>query len=258
LASSTRAASRALAASAALRARGRGSGGGGGSDAAAPAPRRAAASRSRARASRSRARAHGVELGELGGLGLERLLDGLELVVEGDALVLEPLDDLLVGRLDRHGLVILDHRFVQPILEDADLAGERGLDGGDALRVAQQVAQLVGQLLARYLLVAVGRRERVVPLAEHVVLVLEPRALGRVLVGLGRAVAAAVLLLEPGQLRLELLVLLAQRLGGRLVGAQLRLALLVKDLAVALEQRQPVLERSELLRGRARGHRARG
>mmetsp|Transcript_117575 Transcript_117575/g.366240 ORF Transcript_117575/g.366240 Transcript_117575/m.366240 type:complete len:314 (-) Transcript_117575:7-948(-) len=54
-------------------------------------------------------------------LRLESSLDGDELVVEAVALLLEALDNGLVGLADALGLVVLDHRLVQPVLQDPDL-----------------------------------------------------------------------------------------------------------------------------------------
>jgi hypothetical protein len=92
---------------------------------------------------------HEDELLEVFLLGLERALDGCQLVVESDALLLEPLDDLLVRladalrkqlRVERGfvgslivvnvdglhlSLVVLDHGLVQPVLKGANVTGQR-------------------------------------------------------------------------------------------------------------------------------------
>ena len=60
-------------------------------------------------------------------LGLQCLLDGSQLVVERDALVLESLRDLLIGLPDGLGLVVLDDGLVQSVLQGADPACERVL-----------------------------------------------------------------------------------------------------------------------------------
>ena len=54
-------------------------------------------------------------------LHLERPLKVGQLVVKGEPLLLQALDDLLVRLADGLGLVVLDHRLVQPVLQVADL-----------------------------------------------------------------------------------------------------------------------------------------
>mmetsp|Transcript_35768 Transcript_35768/g.87983 ORF Transcript_35768/g.87983 Transcript_35768/m.87983 type:complete len:213 (-) Transcript_35768:451-1089(-) len=76
-------------------------------------------------------------------LCLERPLDGRELVVEPDALLLEPFHDLLVRLPDALGLVVLNHSLVKPVLEGADVACEGRVVVGQLRHLLVQVLQLV-------------------------------------------------------------------------------------------------------------------
>ena len=55
-------------------------------------------------------------------LPLQGLFDGPELIIVTDPFLLQPLHDQLISLLDAHGLVVLDHGFVQTVLHDTDHA----------------------------------------------------------------------------------------------------------------------------------------
>ena len=188
-------------------------------------------------------------------LRLERRLDRAQLVVEVDALLLQPLDDLVVRLADRLRLVVLDHRLVQPVLERADLAHQRVRLVRRPRAVLPEVAQLVLELRQLLLL-------RLVPVDELVLLLAQQRQLRLDLGDLGvveqrgvAARAAAALLVHRRERRAQVLVLAPQRVAHLLVVLQRQLGLLVERLAVALEEVEAVLQVGELVRngGRRRG-----
>lgn len=53
---------------------------------------------------------------------LKGLFDGPELIIVADPFLLQPLHYQLISLFDAHGLIILDHGFVQAILHDTDHA----------------------------------------------------------------------------------------------------------------------------------------
>ena len=55
-------------------------------------------------------------------LPLQCLFDGPELIIVADPFLLQPLHDQLISLLDTHGLVVLDHSFIQAVLHDTDHA----------------------------------------------------------------------------------------------------------------------------------------
>mmetsp|Transcript_7264 Transcript_7264/g.19015 ORF Transcript_7264/g.19015 Transcript_7264/m.19015 type:complete len:271 (+) Transcript_7264:1106-1918(+) len=172
-------------------------------------------------------------------LGMQRRLDCAQLVVKVDALLLEPLDNLVVRLTDRLCLIVFDHCLVEPILECADLAHERvgfvSRPRGGALHVSQLILELPQHLLlglvaaADLVLLCPQLRERLLDLDE----------LRRVdLTGLG----PAALLGQCLQRRAQLLLLLAQPIDGVLILLQRELRLLIEGLAIALQQLKAALE----------------
>mmetsp|Transcript_26634 Transcript_26634/g.58383 ORF Transcript_26634/g.58383 Transcript_26634/m.58383 type:complete len:264 (-) Transcript_26634:320-1111(-) len=178
-----------------------------------------------------RVRRHEQQFVKIALLGAQRALDRPELVVEVDPLVLEPLDDLVVGLADGLRLVELDHGLVEPVLERPDLAQLRIRRGVGRLGALLDVAKLV--LLARQ-----GNLFGAVRVGELVVALTKLRQLSLHLCYLGFAQpcilhARAVLLVDRRQRRAQLLVLAAHRIARFLVLLERELALLVESFAVS-------------------------
>ena len=55
-------------------------------------------------------------------LPLQGLFDRPELIIVADPFLLQPLHDQLISLLDTHGLIVLDHGFVQAVLHDTNHA----------------------------------------------------------------------------------------------------------------------------------------
>ena len=184
---------------------------------------------------------HERELLQVVVLRLQRALHGGQLVVEPDPLLLEALHDLLVGAADALRFVVLDHRLVQPVLERADLARHGRVALVGLLRLQLQVLQPVGQVLE---LVALLRRV----VAQIVVALAQLRAQVGELGGLRvlRARRAGVLLdLRERDAQLAVLHLAALQRFAVLLDQRLRL--LERRLALAIEQRDLVLQVLDLL-----------
>mmetsp|Transcript_47689 Transcript_47689/g.118110 ORF Transcript_47689/g.118110 Transcript_47689/m.118110 type:complete len:211 (+) Transcript_47689:1398-2030(+) len=180
-------------------------------------------------------------------LGVQRSLDGAKLVIKVDALLLQPLHDLIVSLPDRLRLVVLDHRFVQPVLERADLSHQWVRLVRRPRARALQVAQLVLQLVHHLLLQFVPTRHLILPLPQLCQLRLYAREL-RLLHRTGLVPRRRLLISRATQCRPQLLVLPPQLIADLFVLLERQLALLVEGLAVALEQVKPVLKVGELLR----------
>mmetsp|Transcript_82093 Transcript_82093/g.232719 ORF Transcript_82093/g.232719 Transcript_82093/m.232719 type:complete len:476 (+) Transcript_82093:77-1504(+) len=98
-------------------------------------------------------------------LRLQRALDGGELVVEADPLLLELLHDRLVRLPDALGLVVLDHGLVEPVLEHADLPHLGRRLAGVHLGAQRKLLELDVELVqVRALLVVLGLQHVVLPL----------------------------------------------------------------------------------------------
>ena len=153
------------------------------------------------------------ELGEIFFFGLDGSVHALELRVEGDALVAEALDDLLVRLLDGLRLVVLDESLVEAVLELSEQPGRRRVLLGrihgvvlEVLDAVQLVLELPGLPHGALLVVVVPPAQVLRQLLEAVELLVVLRAeIG----GLWDAVAIShgvtALLRE---LRQEILVLL--------------------------------------------------
>ena len=178
------------------------------------------------------------ELGEVPLLRLDRLVHALQLRVEGDALVAQTLDDLLVRLLDGLRLVVLDESLVEAILELPQQPSRRGVLLGRVHGVVLQVLdavqlglELPGLSHGALLVVVVPPAQVFRQLLEAVELLVVLRAeIGNLgLVAIGRRVTALL-----RELLQEILVLLLRSRDRVLVLLHRPLRRLEVRLAVAL------------------------
>mmetsp|Transcript_24512 Transcript_24512/g.54553 ORF Transcript_24512/g.54553 Transcript_24512/m.54553 type:complete len:241 (-) Transcript_24512:24-746(-) len=181
-------------------------------------------------------------------LCLQCPLDGRQLIIEADALVLEPLHDRLVGLPDTLGLVVLDHGLVQSILQHPDLPHLRGVLRLRQLRVHGELIVLAVQLVHVQLLLHVLS-------SKLIEFPLQTLHFGH---PLRELLLCGLRLLVPDlrYLTTDGLVLLLHLLNDLLVLLDIQLRSLIGSLALTLEQLKSPLQVLQLLLGRHRclGH----
>mmetsp|Transcript_64614 Transcript_64614/g.203978 ORF Transcript_64614/g.203978 Transcript_64614/m.203978 type:complete len:233 (-) Transcript_64614:47-745(-) len=191
-------------------------------------------------------------------LGFEGALDGRKLVVKAHSLLLEALDDLLIGAADGLRLVVLDQRLVEAVLQHADVPRHRAVLVQGAHRIALQVLHAVGHLVELPVEAVRHLHDVIASLAQVINIRRELAELGidSSVVGIGLAPLARG---QGRELRAELLVLLLSVGDGLHVLLHRPLRRLVERLPVALQEDIFLLQVCELLIGiHARGpHRGR-
>mmetsp|Transcript_64612 Transcript_64612/g.203968 ORF Transcript_64612/g.203968 Transcript_64612/m.203968 type:complete len:604 (-) Transcript_64612:354-2165(-) len=166
-------------------------------------------------------------------LGFEGALDGRKLVVKAHSLLLEALDDLLIGAADGLRLVVLDQRLVEAVLQHADVPRHRAVLVQGAHRIALQVLHAVGHLVELPVEAVRHLHDVIASLAQVINIRRELAELGidSSVVGIGLAPLARG---QGRELRAELLVLLLSVGDGLHVLLHRPLRRLVERLPVAL------------------------